>query len=387
MTDDELNEIRPAIINLIMEKKPVRLGSILQELNKDKDWKYGKETLRKAMLSLGIGFNLHKSFYYDRLREDPENCLRRAKYLKYFFQYVKEDRIMNFFDETWFNKNMVEKKEWSDGSAEFDRGVPSGKGDRWIVLGVGNNKTGWKRNLFKMWTADSSKGEDYHGNMDAAIFETFVKKYMEEAEAEDRSVLVIDRAPYHMQLTDETRRATKGMKRDDLADWIISHDVKDSSGFKYEKSSLLINETQTPKGRKQKGKSKQELYEICRENDPKPKYKVQQWFDEYNGKNPGRDLKVLILPVATPQLNPIENMWGQQKEYITKYNFEYTMAKVQALAMKKFNDQSAEDWDKQYKKMLRFAEDQWDADEILLNNAETNELEQDFAALDIAEDE
>jgi hypothetical protein len=85
-------------------------------------------------------------------------------------------------------------------------------------------------------------------------------------------------------------------------------------------------------------------------------------------------LKVLILPVACPLLNPIEPMWGQQKQHIRKNNFDYTMERVRVLALEKFNTQTASDWNKQYERTLKYARLQWDADELLLDDEETIEL-------------
>lgn len=205
------------------------------------------------------------------MKENEANCLRRAHYLRFFFKYIDEGRGFNFHDETWFNKNMVETREWSDGSSDFDLGTPPGVGDRWIVIGCGNKENGWMRDLFKMWQGTTSPDEDYHGNMDSRSFKIWVDQYMDVAEK--RAILVIDRAPYHVQITDETRRATTVMSRPKLCEWLLGHEAKDESGDLYTEYDLLTAPGRSPTGRSQKGKSKQELYELCRERDPKPKFK------------------------------------------------------------------------------------------------------------------
>ena len=158
--------------------------------------------------------------------------------------------------------------------------------------------------------------------------------------------------------TSDTRYATTSMKRSELAQWLIAQKAKDLSGTLYNLNVLLDKDTLSPIGKKQKGFSKLQLFDLCRERDPKPQYEVQKWFDDYNQLNPGRHLALLILPVATPQLNPIENMWCGQKQHVRKWNFKYTMAEIQRLAMEKYHSQTAEDWEKQFNKMLRFANDQ-----------------------------
>ena len=69
MSDVDLNEIRPAIIKLIIDKKPVRLESILQQLSTtDPEWLHSSNTLRKGMLELGIVYDELKDYYYERLK-------------------------------------------------------------------------------------------------------------------------------------------------------------------------------------------------------------------------------------------------------------------------------------------------------------------------------
>jgi hypothetical protein len=373
MSNEDVAKIRPALIKLILLKQPRRLDSILAKIREDDpEWLWSRETLRKAMASIGIKYVKRKDWYYIRLREDEVNCLRRARYLQFFFKYEEDGRVFNWFDESWFNKNMVESCEWSDSSIDFDSGVPPGKGDRWIVMGCGSKEKGWQRETYKLWQG-TSESEDYHGNMNAALFHLWVGEYTEEAE--DASVLVIDRAPYHMMITDETRRATKAMTRLELGKWLLDHAAKDENDVLYTRAALLTTKGMGPSGRNQQGLSKSTLYELCRERDPKPKYQVQAWFDAYNLKNPGRDLKVLIPPVAHSQLNPIEPLWGFQKGYVRKWNVEYTMSHIRKLAMEKFNSQSSRDWKKQYDKMRKFAKDQWKADELLLEAEEGGELD------------
>ena len=366
MSADEMALIRPAVIAVIRAKKPVRLDSIqIQIKTATPEWPWSRSTLCKAMHAIGITFQKTRDWHYLRLQEDEANCLRRARYLEYYFRYKEEGRIFNYYDQTWFNKNMVDLYEWSDGTLEFDRGLPSGKGDRWIAMGCGSKEKGWMRPLFKIWMG-TSKDEDYHGNMNAETFYTWTEEYFERAE--DRSVLVLDRAPYHTEFTDETRRATKSMTRPQLAAWLIAHHAENEDGELFDERDLLEKrQLQLPELKRMgKGKSKIDLYNRCRAMDPKPRYKVQEMFDEYNAANPGRDLKVLFLPVATPQLNPIEDLWGEQKVYVRARNVDFTMAAIKILVLEKFDAQDATSWAKRYDKMHRFALDSWEADELLL---------------------
>ena len=116
---------------------------------------------------------------------------------------------------------------------------------------------------------------------------------------------------------------------------------------------------------------------MCRARNPKPKYCIQQWFDDYNKENPGRVFKVLLLPVAHPLLNPIEMMWNQIKAFVRKWNFTYTMERVKELALAKKAEQGSVEWEKQYQRMVKYAILQWEADEILLADAVDEDAEEE----------
>lgn len=107
--EDSILEIRPAINRLIVDEKPLTLDSVLKQLKlNNPNWIWQRDALRSALISIGITFRPTIDYAYERLKEDKTNCHRRAMYLKFFFMYVDEKRIINYFDETWFNKNMQE---------------------------------------------------------------------------------------------------------------------------------------------------------------------------------------------------------------------------------------------------------------------------------------
>ena len=56
-----------------------------------------------------------------------------------------------------------------------------------------------------------------------------------------------------------------------------------------------------------------ELANFCKQNKPKPKYMISKIAEKYN-------VKILFLPVAHPELNPIELVWSMLKKYIKEKN-------------------------------------------------------------------
>ena len=79
-------------------------------------------------------------------------------------------------------------------------------------------------------------------------------------------------------------------------------------------------------------------------------------------------MKVLILPVAHPRLNPTEDRWREIKSDVRMTNFDFNMQRIRTLALTKKATQDSATWEKYYQKMLKYAKESWEADEILLSD-------------------
>lgn len=69
----------------------------------------------------------------------------------------------------------------------------------------------------------NSKLSDYHHEMNWLHFEEWFRKVLNTVP--DKSVLVIDRASYHMAITDETRNPTTKWRKAELIDWLRKHQI------------------------------------------------------------------------------------------------------------------------------------------------------------------
>ena len=94
----------------------------------------------------------------------------------------------------------------------------------------------------------------------------------------ETSVLVMDNATYHSQLTEETRCLTIVTRKVDIVKWL-------------ECRSLLFPPQAT----------RLELLLICKENRPKPNYTVDEIIRSWGHE-------VIRLPPAHPELNAIEQV-------------------------------------------------------------------------------
>lgn len=378
MADEDAAVIRPALVALVLERKPISLDSLLARIKEDEPkWKWSRATLQRALSNrCGITFTRRKvaERYYAKMREDPNNVQRRARYLQYFFDYESQGRPFVFIDESWLNKNMVTSKCWSDGTSNCEPDVPAGKGERWILIGAGGKETGWINQSFKMWKGHI-QSEDYHTEMNAAVFEDWMKRHLLPY-VPGNACIVIDRAPYHTMLTEVSKAAKLSGTRQTLATWLAANGAKDDTGVLLTLDRLLSDPTPVPDrtgGVKMNvGWAKQMMAALASELTPKPQYMVHEWVKEFNAQY-NKDIKILLLPVAHPMLNPIESIWSQIKQYVRQNNADHTMPTIHLLARKKQQKQSKSEWASVFDHMRKYAVDQWAADEQLLSDAEDGE--------------
>ena len=72
------------------------------------------------------------------------------------------------------------------------------------------------------------------------------------------------------------------------------------------------------------------LLAIATENKPVKKYKVNELLASWNTEH-GTEIRLNILPIAHPRLNPIEMIWAWLKPSVAKDNKVFTMEAVKDL--------------------------------------------------------
>jgi len=382
MDEEDASVIRPALVSLVLDKSAISLDTILARIKRDhSDWKWSRTTLYRALANrCGISFSARKNNYYKRLRENPANVQRRAQYLKHLFMYEAQNREFIFLDQTWMNKNMMATRCWTDGTVDCEPDAPPGKGARWIVIGAGG-RSGWIRDSFVMWKGNI-KSEDYHHEMDGEIFEDWFNRRLL-PNVPPNACIILDRAPYHTLLTPESKGARTNWTREQIANWLVTHNAKDDDGQTLTPQMLLEDPRVPPKGsggRASRGWPKQELYSLACELKPKPRYLFHEWVKSYNEAH-GTNITALLLPVAHPILNPIEMMWGQIKRFVRSRNRpgdpEQSMETLKSLVLEKRDAQGGEQWQASFRHSWRYAIDQWKADEFILAEAEHNDAEEE----------
>jgi len=171
------------------------------------DYKWSRSTLHRGMMDLGFNFTRGPN-QYDVAREKQSIVKQREKFIKKMREYRADERTIFYTDETWANKNMTPGRIWTDKLSRARINVPSGKGAQIIITHVGSRKTGLVPGTSLVFKGKKKTG-DYHGEMNSAVWLKWPQdRVLHEIGG---GVLVVDRAPYHMKLTEESRPANSSM--------------------------------------------------------------------------------------------------------------------------------------------------------------------------------
>lgn len=281
---------------------------LLQELRERIGFKGCERSLR--IILKDIGFKWRKTENNRKiLIETPDIREKRIFYLRSLKRFRDEGRPIIFVDESYILSTHVSSKSWSDMSVNCVK-TPISKGERLIILNAGSEK-GFVPNALTMWKASSHSG-DYHDNVNTDIF----MKWIEEKilpNLEPRSVLVIDNAPYHNLQIDKA--PTSKSRKQEYKDWLGKHEIPYSD-------DMLVPE----------------LYKLVVLH--KPRF-VRYLLDE-TVQREGHN--ILRLPPYHPDLNVIELIWADVKNFVAKRNVSCKFEEMKALAEQKFLSMGAEDW-------------------------------------------
>ena len=323
--------IRLAVIAIRKElKEEPTLDSILRHLRESPEesaveMKLSRSSLHRLMTDLRYSFSDRPS-HYDQAREDPRIIEMRKSYLKEMQKHRSEGRDIFYQDETWIFKNMLKKKAWFREDLAAYIPAPSGKGQRSIISHVGSKKVGLLPDALLLYRgANSLKDSDYHSEMNSEVFLDWLSKKVlpKIAEVSNSATLVLDRASYHTMLADFTKPPTTNMNKADLIRCIEKWDGPSDDW------PLLWRKKMTNAA----------MLEEAKRIKPPARYLCQDLADQYG-------IAIIFLPVAHPELNPVELLWAQVKSKCAKGNQEMKLAKLEKAAEQHFASFTPDDWEK-----------------------------------------
>jgi transposase len=313
-------------------------------------WRWNHVTLYRTLYRMG--FYLKKKRTYDEeVKTRPAIKTQRLEYLVQVRAYRAEGRFLYFQDESWLNTNMTKQSDWHEHDEPDTSNVKPGKGARIILCGIGSPTEGWVggRDGFLMFDGGKRVNRDYHGEMNWEKFSRWMKEQIL-PRIPSNGVIVVDRARYHLVRTAATSPPT-GQKKEDLIDWLQARQIqiRDAAGRIWTNRAEMLQ-------RAPRGLSIQFLQDLVRNNLPAPRYQLNDLIREENEKRiPAGDIKLLILPIHHPELNPIERMWGRLKKHVSENNTEPGSAlRIKDLFWQEFDRITPAHWSGCMKKCLKW---------------------------------
>ena len=156
------------------------------------------------------------------------------------------------------------------------------------------------------------------------------------------SLIVLDNASYHN--TEVEKIPTKNSKKSDMKEWLSRH------GIHYDECDLKVD-----------------LMGKITKAKPTKQYATDAIAEKFTHA-------VLRLPVAHPELNPIELAWSVIKGYVAKHNKRFTLSEVERLTREAIEKVTPTLWEKFCAHTAKVEEMYWkkdglieDVEEIILN--------------------
>ncbi|XP_064106784.1 uncharacterized protein LOC135215760 [Macrobrachium nipponense] len=206
----------------------------------------------------------------------------RIRTLRALNEYRMEGRKVVYIDETWVTTRMHRSSEWVDAtqsmmSATYNQQVSPEEGERFVLVAAGR-EDGFIEESFLCFPTKKKTG-DNHGEMNADLFVRWLTSQLFPSLPEP-AVLVLDNAPYHNQLSEDSRCQNPSTIKAHIMKWLTCRQMP-----------FPPNATRP------------ELLQIGKRNHPLPVYDIDNIIRSWGHE-------VVRLPPAHPELNAIEQVWG-----------------------------------------------------------------------------
>ena len=297
---------------------------------------YGDESFHKATLARTLnrwGFEFGKGTRSQHLKEKDHVIAARQRYLREKRNNrAKESEVATvrpevYLDESYVNKNHSNDFIWYYGEDGPWVQKPTGKGERLIILNAITH-SGWVDGA-KLVFKSTKKTGDYHGQMNWELF----KKWFAEMllpNIPKRSLIVMDNAPYHNILSENSPPTAQSSKKK-IRDWLEHNKV-------YCRDDCL----------------KPELVEVLAKMAPEPIYAIDEIAAAHGHK-------VLRTPPYHPELQPIETCWGVVKNHMARF-CDFTMKNLTKQLDNGFNKVSSKTCTKLIEKIRKLEDEFWVSD-------------------------
>ncbi|XP_076278003.1 uncharacterized protein LOC143207946 [Lasioglossum baleicum] len=298
--DFDKNAIRRIIHQFFFRGELPTICKVLEEVNADStlpDFK--KSSFHKLLRNMNIKFERHGQNRF--LNDSDEVVVWRRSFLRQLREFRVDNRPIYYLDETCMDVNITSAR-----SAFLKN--PSGKEKRLIIAHIGSDE-GFVQD--SLWVFESKKSVNSY-EMNSSSFEEWFTKILDKLKS--NAVVVMDSAPYHSRELDRIPNAT--WKKEDIKNWLCSKDIPFSEDMV--KIELLLK---------------------VKQQNMKPTYAVDEIAKEKN-------ITVLRLPPYHDELNPIELIWAQVKNYVVTNNKTLKFQDMKILFHEAIDRVTVENWKK-----------------------------------------
>lgn len=301
--------IRRTVHSFYARKEYPTISAVLEKVKEQCSFPGGRFCMWRVLK--GMGFTYKKRDNKQYLYEQQNILEQRHMYLQTILKLRKENTNLIYTDETWVNAHHNNEYIWVDTDGTGGWKVPSGKGQRLIILHAGGVE-GWVDGADLVFRSKTNS-TDYHDEMNSEHFMEWMTEQLLPI-LEEPTVIILDNASYHNKQKDKT--PTTQDRKTNIQAWLDRHNISYSD--KDIKKTLLAK---------------------VKQHRPEPLYLTDEAAHEHGHT-------VLRLPVAHCELNPIELAWASVKGYVAKHNTRYSLEEVQRLTPEGFKHTTTDMWRK-----------------------------------------
>jgi transposase len=290
------SNMQPIIRTFIREKnllgQKIRAEDIQTYLDATYSLEIPMTTLLRSLSRFGFTYGTGKRRTH--VKEQARVILARRRYLRRKRGNRNADGTLKqpevYLDETFINTHHSCRFTWyleQDGPWV---NKPAGKGPRRIIVDA-MTCHGWVPGARLIFDSKTRTG-DYHGQMNWENFSRWFEQQLL-PNIPDNSLIILDNAPYHNTLADESFPTPRTLKHE-LCEWLDRNAIPRTEDM-----------------------LKPELFELCRRLAPAPEFQLEQLL-----KQTGHS--ALHTPPYHPELQPIETCWAVVKNYMADH-CDFTM--------------------------------------------------------------
>lgn len=334
-----------------------------------------KSTLYRRVKKLGFRFRkLNKK---PVLMESSSIAASRRTYLQDVRHLRSTGYKIFYTDETWCGQNHTLKRGWQESvidslNKEFNnfdqyrahiqeiygwRGgfkTPSGSGKRIIVLHIGN-EDGFLPGA-ELCFIGKKGTSDYHNEMNARHYAEWFKNVL--SLLPEKSAIVIDQAPYHTMVDPATKNPNMSWKKNKIINWILEKNIPLPLGphtiDRFTKAQLIVYAT--------------------------PFFVTSEKILDQLVSKHRPDVRLIWLPVAHCELNPIELIWAYVKSKVAKVNIANaaengrSMEVMKTLCQEALRSVTPQLWKKCISHINKIEDEYWEKDGLTENIYEVQPL-------------